>query len=161
MISFIFMFFILQWNARSLIANGQEFKKYVDGYQNKLDLICVQETWLKACLDFVMPGYVCIRKDRLDTGGGGCATFIKAGIQYKVVDHYSSVECVITQIWSAQGKISVVNLYNPCKLLTMEELDGIMEKVESPVIWVGDFNGHNPLWGSKKMDRNGMVIEEL
>lgn len=35
---------ILQWNARSLIANGQEFKKYVENLKEKPNVICIQET---------------------------------------------------------------------------------------------------------------------
>lgn len=51
-----YMFYILQWNARSLIANGQEFKSFLDVFKDKPELLCVQETWLKPCLDFVVPG---------------------------------------------------------------------------------------------------------
>ena len=47
--------------------------------------ICVQETWLKPCLDFVIPGYECLRADRENRVGGGCATFLGlqvTGLQY-------------------------------------------------------------------------------
>lgn len=37
----LMVFVILQWNARSLIANGQEFKKYVIDLEIKPDVICV------------------------------------------------------------------------------------------------------------------------
>ena len=50
-INFIFMVCILQWNARSLVANGQELKKLVRDSETKPDLICVQETWLQPHLD--------------------------------------------------------------------------------------------------------------
>lgn len=45
-------FEIIQWNARSFLANGQEFKKYIEDLQQKPKVICVQETWLKPHLDF-------------------------------------------------------------------------------------------------------------
>jgi len=35
---------ILQWNARSLVANGQELKKFVSDMQDKPSIICIQET---------------------------------------------------------------------------------------------------------------------
>ena len=60
----IMVFFILQWNARSLIANGQEFKRYIYDLEHKPDIICIQETWLKPHLDFVIKGYNSIRLDR-------------------------------------------------------------------------------------------------
>lgn len=47
MIVKIIMFLILQWNAQSLIANGQELKRFVAAFKERLVLIGVQETWLK------------------------------------------------------------------------------------------------------------------
>lgn len=87
---------ILQWNARSLIANGQEFKKLIRDLENKPDFLCIQETWLKPCLDFVIPGYTCLRKDRSDRSGVWCATFVKLGIQYKVCEYDPTLAIFIT-----------------------------------------------------------------
>uniref|UniRef100_A0A0E9S2Q3 Endonuclease/exonuclease/phosphatase domain-containing protein n=1 Tax=Anguilla anguilla TaxID=7936 RepID=A0A0E9S2Q3_ANGAN len=36
-----------------------------------------------------------------------------------------------------------------------------MEHVRCPIIWVGDFNAHNPLWVSDSKDINGIVVEEF
>lgn len=83
MFKIFMMVCILQWNARSLIANGQESKELVRELEVKPDFLCVQETWLKPCLDVVIPGYTCLRKDRSSRTGGGCATFVKSGVQYK------------------------------------------------------------------------------
>ncbi len=60
----IMTFLILQWNAQSLIANGQEFKKYINDLTIKPDIICIQETWLKPHLDFILKGYNSVRSDR-------------------------------------------------------------------------------------------------
>ena len=67
----LMVFLILQWNARSLIANGQEFKTYIYQLKEKPDVICIQETWLKTHLDFIIGGYSAIRQDRNDGQGGG------------------------------------------------------------------------------------------
>ena len=81
MINIVYMVIhILQWNARSLIANGQEFKKYVFETEPRPDILCIQETWLRPHLDFVLPGYTSARYDRIDNQGGGCITFIKDNI---------------------------------------------------------------------------------
>lgn len=161
MIVSIWMFYILQWNARTLLANGQELKRFVDEFKDKPEIISIQETWLKPCLDFVIPGYECLREDRQDRAGGGCAMFIKSGIQYRRVEVVSAIECVIAEVWCSKGRISLVNTYNPCQRLSVADLDQIMDKVREPVIWVGDFNSHNPLWGSSNRDANGAVIEEF
>lgn len=52
-----------QWNTRSLIANGQEFKKYIDHLKERSNVICIQERWLKPQLDFITKGYTAVRRD--------------------------------------------------------------------------------------------------
>lgn len=56
---------ILQWNARSLISNGQDFKKFVSDLSNPPDVICIQETWLLPHLSFSLQDYIVIRCGRL------------------------------------------------------------------------------------------------
>lgn len=156
----IWMFLILQWNARSLSANGQELKRFVGTFKDKPDLICIQETWLKPHLDFVIPGYDSLRADRMGKSGGGCATFIKTGLQFRRLDLKSNLEIVAVEVWSSRGQITLINFYNPGNMM-LSDLDEIMNKVRSPVIWVGDFNAHNPIWGSESKDSNGVVVEEF
>ena len=38
---------ILQWNAQSITAHGDELKKAVFDDTQKPDIICIQESWLK------------------------------------------------------------------------------------------------------------------
>jgi len=85
-------FLLLHWNARSLIANGQEFKKHISEMDKAPDIICIQE--INYSLDFKINGYVVERKDRVTGRGGGCATFIKDDIIYKRINTSNNVECV-------------------------------------------------------------------
>lgn len=43
------------------ISNGQEFKGFIKELRKKPDVICIQETWLKPRLDFVIKGYESVR----------------------------------------------------------------------------------------------------
>lgn len=90
------MVLFLQWNARSLLANGQEFKKIVDELPIKPDVICVQETWLKSNLEFRIVGYLSVRSDREEGVGGGCATFIQDDMAFREVNKGS--EYVVVEI---------------------------------------------------------------
>ena len=159
----LLMFYLLQWNARSLIANGQEFKRYVDIFKGeyKPAVLCIQETWLKPCLDFVVPGYECIRQDRSGKAGGGCATFIRSDVKYQRVQINSSLECVVVKVWENNKWVNIVNFYNPCLPVSIIDLEEIMEQIGVPVIWLGDFNAHNPLWGSRVKDTNGSTVEDF
>lgn len=109
---------IFPWNAKSLIANGQEFKKFISDLVNKPDVICVQETWLKPQLNFVLQGYVLIQKDGKQANGGGVATFIKQGVGYRNVD----LEVVEMDVWEGSHSIRVINFYNPRENLRKEKL---------------------------------------
>lgn len=120
---------ILQWNARSLISNGQEFKKYVEDLEVKPDIICIQESWLIPRLDFVIKGFISVRRDRDSGKGGGVITFIQRGLQYKEVRKGDDLEYVTVEVWSREGKILIINFYNPCRLLEMQQLGGIWKEM--------------------------------
>ena len=111
------MISILQWNARSMLANGQEFKKYVDELPSKPEVICAQETWLKPSLDFRIVGYVAVRRDRGGAVGGGCATFIREDVSYREVGIGKELEYVTVEVWTREGELTVINYYNPCDKL--------------------------------------------
>lgn len=76
MIRLPIMFYVLQWNARSLTSNGKELKRFVNAFVEKPELISIQEKWLKPRLSSVIPGYECERADRLNKSRGGCAHLI-------------------------------------------------------------------------------------
>lgn len=151
---------IFQWNARSLIANGQEFKKFIVDFK-LIDIFCIQETWLIPKLNFKVPGYIIIRKDRKEGRGGGVCIGIKENIVFSEITIVSELEIVGVQINVEDGVISVMNMYNPCKDLDKEEIVNIIDHMRGGKIICGDFNSHNTLWGSKINDRNGRVIEEI
>ena len=71
------------------------------------------------------------------------------------------LECVATEVWTDRGKITIVNLYNPCIKLEDNHFQEIVDKISEPMVWVGDCNAHNELWGSKKRNRNGKIVEEF
>lgn len=152
---------ILQWNARSLIANGLEFKHFIDQLDEKPHIICIQETWLKSHLDFVIQGYGVVRKDRKVGNGGGVATFIQNQVQYRVINEFEEYEVVAIDIYAEKQNIQVINFYNPCDRLNKGLEKVIGSRSGYKVIWCGDFNAHNTLWGSINDDHNGEVIEEI
>lgn len=119
------VFIILQWNARSLIANGQEFKECISKKENSPDIICIQETWLKPQLNFTLQGYTIIQKDRKQGNGGGVATFIKQGIGFRNIVRDVEQEVVVVEVWEGKQSYKVINFYNPCEKLSLNVLENI------------------------------------
>lgn len=155
------MVIVLQWNARSLISTEQEFKKYISSLVEKPHLICIQETWLKPQLDFVIPGYSSVRNDRELRQGGGVATFIQTGIGFKIERIGQDDESIAVRLWTGKEQVLVVNFYNPGNRLSLEFLEGVWGHAHGKIIWCGDFNSHNGMWGSTATDANGDVLEQF
>lgn len=130
------MVLILQWNARSLVANGQEFKQFINSLPIAPDVLCIQETWLTLNLDFRINNYIRVRGDRENGIGGGCATFIKRNIPYQVIAKGREEEYIIIKIWTNQGQLSVINYYNPCRKLVFDKLCQIVGKVGNQIFYV-------------------------
>lgn len=82
----ILIMLIFQWNARSLVANRQDFKNFVNNRSEKPDVGCVQESGIKPSFSLVWES----------TGmGGGCVTFVKEGVPYAVVGKGREEEYVV------------------------------------------------------------------
>ena len=153
---------ILQWNAQSITAHGDELKKFVNKHEP--DVICIQETWLNSKKKYNISGYDVIRKDRETSNRGGCCIIVKKGLAVSVIPIKTDpLEAQMVEIRSKNnlGKIFIANIYNPCLNWCSTWLDPIFEKADSTIFVCGDFNGHNTLWGSEKNDSNGKVIYEI
>ena len=84
---------------------------------------------------------------------GGCALYIHDSINYESTTMDDELELQTIKIHYDKLKINLVNFYNPCKKLdhpTMEKIIGNHETQN--IIILGDFNAHNFLWGSEKID---------
>ena len=47
----------------------------------------------------------------------------------------------------------------PSKCIDIRELQHLSSQIQGPVMLLGDFNAHNPLWGSDNLTPKGRVIE--
>src|SRR5207244_10832264 len=111
---------IMQYNACSIKARLIEFKQFLFNLQLKPDVICIQETYLKSSNKFEISGYTVIRKDRSDERrGGGIATLIKTGMNYKEYKTETSMECLLFEIGSKINRLMIINVY----ILTTPEID--------------------------------------
>ena len=164
----LFNMHVLQWNAQAVRSHGDEFKKSIYERDNKPDIICIQESWLKGHHNFGISGYEIVRKDRDlslgKSGGGGVLTCIRKGIAYKVVETLDcdDVEVIVVEVFRKDdSSIFVVNVYNTSADINMEIFDKLLDGINGTVMLCGDFNAHNTLWGSIKNDKNGKLIEDM
>ena len=54
------------------------------------------------------------------------------------------------------------NIYHPTDQVTEEDKRDLLEQLPAPMILLGDFNTHNPLWGgSEKKSTTGIMLEKI
>src|SRR6202142_420907 len=104
---------IISWNAHSIQAHPRELKHYLSKTRKLPDIICVQETWLKADSKFEIPGYSREMKCRKDVRGGGVATFTLKEIKYIIDNMPTEVEGLDIKIKTNGQELTIVNFYLP------------------------------------------------
>lgn len=67
----------------------------------------------------------------------------------------------MVEVWCRGIELVVINYYNPCRRLELDKLLEVQGQDRCRVIWCGDFNSHNSLWGGGHTDINGQKVETL
>ena len=149
---------LLQWNAQNIKAHFAFFYRYLASINFSPDIICIQESHLKPHLEFKLKGYIPFRKDRTFARNGGVLTLIKNNISHSELICPPDIESIGIQIKTIHGVLNIFNIYNPGMDIDMDAYKHFF--IDNSII-CGDFNAHNPLWGSQYMDKRGQIMESL
>ena len=138
-------------------------------YNVRPDFIALSETWLggkKHNPRFI--NYHAHWRHRDGGFGGGLGLLIKEGIQYQNIplNYYANgvLEAQAGRIFDRNNRpISILNVYNPNKNLTLPELKFYIDQLDKKFIITGDFNAHSPILDDKISiaDTSGKTIENL
>ena len=155
-------FKILQWNAQSLPAHGDELQRHLDTINHKPSVICIQETWLQENKSFHLKGYsTSVRKDRPLRRGGGVAIYVLEGKAHRVIPVVSSLECCAVEVFSGSSHITICNIYHTDQPPSKSLFSDIIQQLPAPVFFCGDFNAHHSLWGGRYDDNKGKALESF
>lgn len=147
---------ILQWNARSAVANKSSLEKAL--YEQNIHIALISETWFKPGKFVNFPGYNVIREDRED-GKAGVAIFLKTDIYYKENHSYYKIRnvqsCAVTVTYN-ENPLNIVSFYNsPTNNITSQEWFRFFESFHGSIILGGDSNCHHLAWGCSTSDTKG------
>lgn len=154
---------ILQINTTSVRNKKPQLTRFL--VEEKIDIACLSETFLKPADKFEIMNYNVIRKDRQSpTRGGGVAIVLKNNLSFKILPiqltngQIEILACVInTQIYD----VIIVSVYIPPSVnFGGNDLDDILRKIpaNSKIIFCGDFNSHHYSWGCDSTDNKGTII---
>lgn len=143
---------ILQWNSRSLFSNKSELIQLLNVHD--ISVAAISETWLKPSYLFKIPGYHCLRHDRLD-GKGGTALIIHDSIPFKQI-FFHTLSNNFQIVAAVVSDITILSIYIPPSTIFVEnEWSSFISQIRPPYMILGDFNAHSPSWGSELTNRSG------
>ena len=151
---------IIQWNCNGCKTHYCELKEIL--VQNSPICVCLQETHFKVGENFSLRGYKCSRKDVIHDlrARGGVAIYTKENIPITPIPVQTELQAVAIRT-EFPVKMTICNIYLPNFDWEIQDWRDIVAQLPRPYIIMGDFNAHNPLWGSERLDTRGRIIEDL
>ena len=153
---------IVFWNCQGLRQKRKELQNYL--LENQIDILALNETFLKPKFKFPLLGYDIYKIDRLVGTKGGVAILVKKGIivnQEWKNDHFNVItdnEALAVEIELQNGdKVILATIYCPngnpsLRLLRM------INALSKQVIFLGDFNSKHKQFECVKPNKSGQTL---
>lgn len=155
----------LQWNICGAHSKYLELERAVNTY-NPI-VIALQETRcskLNIFDRFCQSKYNWLLLPGPNTPNqNGVGLGIRKDVPHTFLTLKSSLQAVAAKI-DHPFKATFVSVYIPPNTNAkdmQEDLTDLITEITNPFVLLGDFNAHNPLWGSSKTDHSGIAIETL
>ena len=156
---------ILQWNLRGLDANYQNLQLLITDYSPSV--ICLQETKLKEDEDNIIRGYKGYHKMGPPTinglACGGASIYVKNHTPQDEIILDTNLQAVAVRV-TLDKTMTVCCLYRrPSVPVSKEDLTNLYNQLPQPVVFLGDFNAHNIIWGDNHQDdyHQGEIVENF
>ena len=153
---------IVQWNCRGLKANIDE----IDILTQSLSpaAFCLQETMQPNQKPIQFRKYTQYLCTAVKTDGrptGGVSILINTSIPHSQITLTTPLQAVAACI-SLHRPITLCSIYLPPSTpFNLHDLTDLVTQLPPPVLLMGDFNSHSPLWGCNSLDSKGKIIEDL
>ncbi|GFW65473.1 probable RNA-directed DNA polymerase from transposon X-element, partial [Trichonephila clavipes] len=142
---------IVSWNADGIQRKIEELENYIN--DNSPDIIALQETNLRPCIDLNIPNYSTHRNDRLTHRGGGTAILVKNSIAHHVINIYTTaVNITAIEIEGPTNNITVCFLYRSPSSPINSFIPDLIKifRNRAQCIVVGDYNARHPTWNPNR-----------
>lgn len=137
-------------NAQSIV-NDEKFLNFQATFTDcSASAILVSETWFTPKLPnsrVKLPGYKCIRHDRVHTTGGGVAIYLRDSFRYNILKtsdgNVPGIEYLLIEVWCSGSKLLLGVFYRPPARTFIDEFETLLMDYlphYSEVILMGDFN---------------------
>ena len=149
---------IIQWNCRGLKVNFIEITLLVQAFLPVA--CCLQETHLKKSDNINLKNYSVYSTyvDEDERAAGGSTILVRNNVLHSYVNLNTDLQAVAVRI-TLDKTLTLCSVYiPPNSALGLAQLKNLADQLPTPFIIMGDFNGHNPLWGSKTTTDKGKQL---
>ncbi|CAF1041935.1 unnamed protein product, partial [Brachionus calyciflorus] len=129
-------------------------------FRNNIEVVSLNETFLKPKDDFKLNGFNIYRADRIDKRGGGAALAIKKNIISKKIETPPNNELVGVEITTDNNStLSIFSLYSsPKSHLDFNLLEFIFFNHPNSIL-LGDLNAKHQKWYCPRLNTKGKLLE--
>ncbi|KAI5635263.1 endonuclease-reverse transcriptase domain-containing protein [Phthorimaea operculella] len=159
-------FRILHWNSRSVISKLDQLKHYISSCGVEIDIILLNETWLRHGTSIKLPGFQIFRQDS-DRPHGGVAVAIKSKYCCSIIPTSSCYDFqnLLISVKLCSITIDILSVYIPPPpngKFRVQYLNEAFSKISSrDFLIVGDFNAHSTSWGCRDSNRRGNIVNNF
>ena len=151
---------IVQWNCRGLKVNFLELTLLIQSFLPVA--VALQEGHLKKSDNMSLKGYHLYStfSNEDERAAGGSSIFVRNNIIHSEIDLTTDLQAVAVRI-SLDKTTTLCSIYiPPNQNISIADLKNLTDQLPTPFLLMGDFNAHNPLWGSNNTNDRGKKIEE-
>ena len=153
---------IIQWNCRSFRQSRDELIYLTSRLSPAV--LCLQETKLGPSDLAVIKCYSVYRRDIQSNtiNHGGVAVAVHHGVPCSALPLQTQLQAVAVRVNLLQFFVTVCSVYlPPSDEVRSTDLENLLDQLPQPFLLLGDFNAHNPIWGSLRQDQRGRQIERI
>ena len=138
--------------------------KYHSYFHNRNHLFfCLQETVLKPDDKITLTGFNIYNyiHSNCQRPSGGSSIFVKSSCPQRNIQLTTELQATAVSV-TLDKEITICSIYIPPSFsLKTEHLDSLLKQLPSTYLLLGNFNGHNILWGNKENNSRGELSENF
>lgn len=155
----------VQWNLRGLAVRSSELRQLLEEHQPVV--VALQEIKTKKRKDTDK-----LDRDRYDWRfcfkpsdgfSSGVALGVDKTVPHRYLDVRGPLQVVAARVeWPTAATFASIYICREDGKAEIEDkLDQLIPQLPAPIVLLGDFNAHSPLWGGNHRDQRGRAIEQI
>ena len=138
----------LTWNCKGVYTRIEDLQVLLSQYSP--DILCLQETHLKNEQNLQLRGFASIKSTppHNATAHGGTVLAIKQELYCEFLTIQTELQITCARVSIHDHLVTICSIYlAPDEKISRNQLDSLLHQLPKPLLLLGDFNSHNPLWG--------------